>query len=85
MVGHSHDSQVFPSADIICLHGAYMDLAMARELFTATRIADMQCKPGRNQSIYWDGKTPGLGLRVTTGAKSYIHPWSQRWMIRSDA
>lgn len=44
-----------------------------QENFTAGRVAAYQCEDGKNQSIYWDGKTPGLGLRVTaTGAKSYI-------------
>lgn len=44
-----------------------------KENFTAERVAGFKCEPGMNQSIYWDGKTPGLGLRVTaTGAKSYI-------------
>lgn len=46
---------------------------MKWENFTAERVASFKCKPGKQQSIYWDGKTPGLGLRVTaTGAKSYI-------------
>ncbi|MBL8499486.1 MAG: integrase family protein [Nitrosomonas sp.] len=41
--------------------------------FTSERVASFKCKPGAKQSIFWDGKTPGLGLRVTTsGAKSYI-------------
>jgi integrase len=44
-----------------------------KENFTAGRVAAFKCEPGKNQSIYWDGKTPGLGLRVTTaGVKSYI-------------
>lgn len=48
-----------------------------RENFTAERIASYQFKPSAkgksNQTVYWDGKTPGLGLRVTaTGSKSYI-------------
>ncbi|MEI7431897.1 MAG: integrase family protein, partial [Betaproteobacteria bacterium] len=44
-----------------------------RENFTAGRVAAFQCEAGKNQSIYWDGKTPGLGLRITpAGAKSYI-------------
>ncbi len=44
-----------------------------RENFTAERVARFQCEPGRQQSIHWDGKTPGLGLRVTAaGAKSYV-------------
>ncbi|MCX7147281.1 MAG: Arm DNA-binding domain-containing protein, partial [Sulfuritalea sp.] len=48
-----------------------------RENFTAERIAKFQFVPSKqgklNQTFYWDGKTPGLGLRVTaTGSKSYI-------------
>ncbi len=48
-----------------------------RENFTADRIAGYQFKPSTkgksNQTVYWDGKTPGLGLRVTAnGSKSYI-------------
>lgn len=46
---------------------------MKRDNFTAKGIAGLECKPGRTQSIYWDGKIPGLGLRVTAaGSKSYI-------------
>ena len=41
--------------------------------FTAEIIATYQCKTGKSQSIYWDAKTTGLGLRVTSsGARSYI-------------
>lgn len=41
--------------------------------FTADRIARFSCDASRKQAIYWDAKTPGLGLRVTAkGAKSYI-------------
>ena len=43
------------------------------ENFTADRIEKFNCKKGRQQSIFWDGKTPGLGIRVTsTGAKAFI-------------
>jgi integrase len=46
---------------------------MKRDNFTSARVEAFKCAEGRQQSIYWDGKTPGLGLRVTTkGAKSYI-------------
>jgi integrase len=46
---------------------------MKWENFTAGRVAGFECQAGKKQSIYWDGKTPGLGLRVTaTGAKAYI-------------
>lgn len=45
----------------------------AKKNFTAEVVASYQCKAGKSQTIYWDAKTTGLGLRVTsTGAKSYI-------------
>jgi integrase len=45
----------------------------SKENFTAGRVAAFQCEPDRQQSIFWDGKTPGLGIRVTAaGAKSYV-------------
>ena len=41
--------------------------------FTTDRVAKFKCKRGMLQSIYWDGKTPGFGMRVTaSGATSYI-------------
>ena len=45
--------------------------------FTAGRIAAYKFQPSvtgkSNQTVYWDAKTPGLGLRVTAaGAKAYI-------------
>lgn len=44
-----------------------------KENFTAERVTAFKPEPGKQQSIYWDAKTPGLGLRVTAaGAKSYI-------------
>ena len=47
--------------------------AMKWENFTAGRVDAFKCAPGKTQSIFWDGKTPGLGLRVTAaGAKSFI-------------
>lgn len=43
------------------------------ENFTAGRIEGFTCPPGKRQAIFWDGKTPGLGVRVTSGGtKSYI-------------
>lgn len=46
---------------------------MEKENFTAGRVAGFVCQSGKNQTLYWDAKTPGLGVRVTaTGAKSYI-------------
>ncbi len=44
-----------------------------RANFTAGRIAEFECEPGKQQTIYWDGKAPGLGLRVTSsGVKAYV-------------
>lgn len=41
--------------------------------FTTGVIAKAQCDPGKNQAIFYDAKTPGLGLRVTgAGVKSFI-------------
>jgi integrase len=41
--------------------------------FTAERVAALRCDAATHQRIYWDGKCPGLGLRVTpSGARSYI-------------
>ena len=46
---------------------------MKRENFTAARVAGFKCAPDKKQSIYCDGKTPGLGLRVTAaGSKAFI-------------
>ncbi len=44
-----------------------------KENFTAKLVADFVCQPNKQQSMLWDGKVPGLGLRVTAnGVKSYI-------------
>jgi len=44
-----------------------------RENFTAARVAEFTCPAGKQQAIYWDGKQPGLGLRVTAaGARAYV-------------
>lgn len=41
--------------------------------FTAERVDRFRCAPGNHQSIYWDAKTPGLGLRITAkGARSFV-------------
>lgn len=41
--------------------------------FSVRRIEGFRCQQGKNQSIYWDGYAPGLGLRVTAaGSKAYI-------------
>ena len=48
-------------------------MKMTRKNFTSGVIAKSQCDPGKKQTIFYDAKTPGLGLRVTSsGAKSYI-------------
>ncbi|RCX09811.1 tyrosine-type recombinase/integrase [Extensimonas vulgaris] len=41
--------------------------------FTAARVANFTCPPGKAQAFLWDADAPGLGLRVTSnGAASYI-------------
>lgn len=41
--------------------------------FTVARVDGYKCEPGKSQSIFWDAKQSGLGLRVTaTGSKAYI-------------
>lgn len=46
---------------------------MAKENFTAERIRTYQCEQGKQQTIHWDAKIPGLGLRVTkSGTRTYI-------------
>ncbi len=46
---------------------------MKKTNFTVERINSFKCDPNKQQSIFWDAKTPGLGLRITAaGAKSYI-------------
>jgi integrase len=41
--------------------------------FSSERIGEAKCAPERQQSIFWDTRTPGLGLRVTAGgARSFI-------------
>ncbi len=46
---------------------------MTKQGFTVARVEGLACEPGKQQSIYWDAKTPGFGLRATSaGAKAYI-------------
>lgn len=41
--------------------------------FTVARVAGYQCDVSRKQTLFWDAKTPGLGLRVTAGgSRAYI-------------
>ncbi|MEM5316088.1 integrase family protein [Paraburkholderia sp. JHI869] len=52
---------------------------MARVKFTAARVRDFVCEPGRQQSFLWDSEAVGLALRVTTkGARSYVFQASLR-------
>ncbi|SFT45149.1 tyrosine-type recombinase/integrase [Paraburkholderia aspalathi] len=47
---------------------------MNKTNFTADRVASFQCESEKKQSIYWDAKTPGFGLRVTAaGARAYVY------------
>lgn len=46
---------------------------MAKENFTAGKIASYKCASSKSPSFFWDATMPGLGLRVTpAGSKAYI-------------
>lgn len=46
----------------------------ARVNFTAGRLREFACAPGKATSFLWDSGVPGLGLRTTSaGAKAYIY------------
>jgi integrase len=46
---------------------------MSKISFTAARISSFQCPEGKGQALFWDAKTPGLGLRITSGgSRSYV-------------
>ncbi|MFM0072236.1 tyrosine-type recombinase/integrase [Paraburkholderia sediminicola] len=46
---------------------------MEKENLTPERVTAYECWPGRQQTIFWDKKQPGLGLRVTaSGSKAYV-------------
>ncbi|RTL29143.1 MAG: DUF4102 domain-containing protein [Burkholderiales bacterium] len=46
---------------------------MSKQNLTVARVESAQCEPGKQQTIYWDAKTPGFGVRVTAaGARAYI-------------
>jgi integrase len=48
-----------------------MDLRKIK--FTSLAVNSLKCPPGAQQIIYWDNKTPNLGMRVTrTQARSYV-------------
>lgn len=50
--------------------------------FTAPKISALECEQGKSQSIYWDSKTPGLGVRITpAGSKSFVF---QTWFNDSN-
>jgi integrase len=41
--------------------------------FTRPSVDAARCEPGKSQTIYWDTKQPGLGLRVTANdARAFI-------------
>jgi hypothetical protein len=46
---------------------------MTKQAFTVARVEALQCEPGKQQSMFWDAKVAGFGLRITaSGARSYI-------------
>ena len=50
-----------------------INMATKKINFTAPKIISLTCEAGKSQSIYWDAKTPNLGVRITKAlSKSYI-------------
>jgi len=48
-------------------------MALRKIKFTSLAVNSAKCPPGAQQIIYWDTKTPNLGMRVTKAqAKSYV-------------
>jgi integrase len=48
-------------------------MALRKIKFTSLAVNSAKCPPGAQQIIYWDTKTPNLGIRVTRAeAKSYV-------------
>ena len=45
---------------------------MERVRLTLDRIAEFTCPPDRKQVFLWDTEAPGLAVRATAGAKSFI-------------
>lgn len=45
---------------------------MERVRLTNERIAAFTCPPGKQQAFLWDTEAPGLAVRATAGAKSFI-------------
>lgn len=46
---------------------------MGKVALTAARVESLACVAGKSQTIHWDSKAPGLGLRVTgAGSRAYI-------------
>lgn len=46
---------------------------MAKTRFTSGRVTGFTCPEDKKQVFLWDSDSPGLGLRATRGAKSYIY------------
>jgi len=46
---------------------------MSKVKFTSGRINEFFCPTDKQQVFLWDSESPGLGLRATKGAKSYIY------------
>lgn len=53
-------------------YGVHRRSIMAKINFTAGRIRDFQCPSDKQQAFLWDSATQGLGIRATSGSKSFI-------------
>ncbi len=56
------------------LHGAgEVRQEMSKQAFTTARLAALHCPIDKTQVLFWDAKTPGLGLRVTkNGSRAFV-------------
>lgn len=45
---------------------------MSKIKLTAGRIRDLKVPPCKQQALIWDTEAPGLGVRVTSGSKSFV-------------
>lgn len=60
-------------AELLILYPVSRGAGVARENFTAGRIAAFACPSGKPQAFLWDAKAPGLALRVTAGgARAFV-------------
>src|SRR5688572_13503226 len=53
---------------------AYMNAGatLTRVKLTAPKVDAFKCPAGKAQAFLWDADVPGLGVRATSGARSFV-------------